>query len=220
MEGYDEKLNYKQIHLNWIKANPRFLPKLGLLDKTLYKSYYEEMLHRYNMSIRFNETAFMFLRDDYEFSKVKTNINSEVACMFGDVPENKNPTFFVTFNWSEGNFNKVKIFDGLQKLFRKSWVDNARGVFEFYGLKSNHPHFMCLIQVNKHKTIGRFRDKIFQSAIAQTLGKNFIDIKVAQSYHQDYLDLDKSPEKQECLEKDKIWRIDNGILSIYSKESI
>ena len=169
--------------------------------------------------IKFNETAYRYLRDDYEYNKVKKTINQDVAEMFGDVPENDNPTFFVTFNWSDSNFNKVKILDGLKKLFSKSWIDNAKGVFEYHGLKGNHPHFHSLIQVNKHKTVGRFADKIFQSALGKTLAKNFIDIKVAQNYHIDYLDLDKDTLKQECLDKDIVWRGENGFLELYTKDT-
>lgn len=216
MEHYNDSLDYKKLHLEWIKANRGFRPKRGV--EMRYSSYLEEMTDMYyNDGIKFNKTAYIYLRDDYNHSKASKSINEEVAVMFGDKPINTNPTFFVTFNWNDENFKIPVILKALEKLFSKSWIDEARGVFEYHGLHGNHPHFMCLIQVNKHKSFGRFKDKILQSAIAQTLGKNFIDIKIAKSFHQDYLDLDKSVEKEECLKNDCLWRISLGLHSEYKK---
>lgn len=218
MDEFDASKDYKTIHLEWIKANRSFRPKCGLNPN--YINYYDQMTAYYRETLKQQYTAYRWLRDDYMWSKKSKTINQEVAQMFGDEPINENPTFFITFNWSEDNFKIPSILTAIKKLFSKSWVDNARGVFEYHGLTNNHPHFMALVQVNKHKTFGRFKDKIFQSSLAQTLGKNFIDIKEAKTYHQDYLDLDKSNEKTECLEKDKVWRKSLGLLEEYNKKNI
>lgn len=216
MEGYREDVDYKKLHLEFIKANPRFRPLGGVSPN--YSSYFEQLSSLYHEgSIKSNKTAYIFLRDDYNHQKKSKSINDEVASLFGDIPENNNPTYFVTFNWNDDNFKKEKILDCIAKLFNKSWIDNASGVFEYHGLNGNHPHFHSLIQVNKHKTFGRFRDKIFQSAIASTLNKNFIDIKVARPYHIDYLEFDKKKEKSECLDKDICWRGENGLKEKYEK---
>lgn len=217
MEGYNENVDYKRLHLEWIKANRGFRPQRGLM--LMYNNYLDEMTAIYgDGTIKLNTTAYMYLRDDYNWSKKSKSINEEVAVMFGDKPENHNPTFFVTFNWSDENFKRDKVLDGLRKLFAKSWIDNARAVFEYNTEKGNHPHLMMLIQVNKHKTIGRFSDKIFQSSLASTLAKNFIDIKIGRPYHIEYMDLDKRPEKQMYLDADKIWRSNNGFAEEYKKE--
>lgn len=215
MDGYDETKDYKKMHLEWIKANPRFRPLGGVSPN--YPNYYSEIEDLYRLTIKTNKSRYLFLRDDYMHNKTSKSINAEVAEMFGDVPENNNPTYFVTFNWSDDNFKVDKILNALQKLFSKSWIDNAVGVFEYYGLNGNHPHFHSLIQVNKHKTFGRFRDKIFQSALGATLCKNFIDIKVARNYHTEYLEFDKRQEKTECMEKDKLFRREKGLNDIYQK---
>lgn len=217
MEGYKEDVDYKKLHLEYIKANPRFRPLGGVSPN--YSSYFEQLSSLYHEgSIKSNKTAYIFLRDDYNHQKKSKTINDEVATMFGDVPENNNPTYFVTFNWTDDNFKLDKILNAIQKLFSKSWIDNARGVFEYHGLQGNHPHFHSLIQVNKHKTFGRFMDKIVQSAMGSTLNKNFIDIKVARPYHLEYLEFDKRVEKTECLEKDIIFRRENNLKDVYIKE--
>lgn len=205
MENYDPAVDYKRLHLEWINANKSFRPRGGVMSN--YNSYYEEMTAMYGPhGFKRNESAYLCLRDDYNWHKHNKTVNDEVATIFGDKPVNNNPSFFVTFNWSDKNFKLDKILPGIEKLFKKSWIDNARGVFEYHGLEDNHPHFMCIIQVNKHKTWGRFKDKILQSALSQTLDKNFIDIKVHRSYHDDYLDLDKKQSKILCLERDVEWR--------------
>lgn len=216
MESYDESKDYKQIHLEWIKANRSFRPKRGISPQ--FSNYFDEMVYTYGPEgIKFNKTAYIYLRDDFFFSQKSKTINDEVASMFGCKIVNSNPSFFVTFNWTDENFKFDKIHKSMLKLFSKSWIDNAKAVFEYNTTKGNHPHAHMVIQVNKHKTFGRFKDKILQSCMASTLAKNFIDIKLAQSYHQDYLDGDKRQEKMPLVEADKIWRQSLGIKEEYTK---
>lgn len=220
MELFDETKDYKKLHIEWLKSKKGFRPRGGNPLPQLYSSYIdflEAMYYHTDGAYKHNSTAYLNLRDDYMWATKSTTILDEVAIMFGDTPKNDNPSFFVTFNWADSNFNTSKILKGVDKLFSKSWIDNAEGVFEYYGLHDFHPHFHCVIQVNKHKTIGRFRDKIFESALASTLAKNFIDIKVARDYHLEYIDGDKKIEKSECLEKDKLWRIENNLAEKYKK---
>lgn len=218
MEAFDESKNYKLIHLEWIKANRGFRPQRGIMPR--FATYLDEMTEMYETGgIKQNKTAFIYLRDDYNWSKRSKTIKDEVAEMFGDKPENNNPRYFITFNWSpdSSNFDIPKILLGIERLYKKSWIDEAKGVFEYHGLHGNHPHFMCLIQVNKYKTPSKIKEKIFESSLASTLQKNFIDIKLGKAWHIDYVDLDKSDAKKECIEKDVIWRKENGLQEFYEK---
>lgn len=222
MEEYNPKVDYKKLHCEWVREKKGFRPKGGNPLPLMYKTYLDYLSGMYygtDATFKRNETAYLLLKDDYNWAKRSANVVDEVAVMFGDVPKNDNPSYFVTFNWSPdcSNFNPEHAVKGVQRLFSKSWVDNARGVFEYHGLHGNHPHFMCIIQVNKYKKKYDFKDKILESSLAKGLAANFIDIKPCQEYHQDYLDLDKSSEKQECLEKDVIWRNENNLLHEYKK---
>lgn len=222
MEEYDPNKDYKRIHIEWLKNNKSFRPKGGNPLPQLYNSYIDYMTAMYYSEhgcFKSNQTAYICLKDDYLYTKRSKTINEEVAALFGDKVENENPSYFVTFNWSPDstNFNSEKVKKDVEKLFNKSWVDKARGVFEYHGLKGNHPHFHCIIQVNKYKKIYDFKKKMLESAMAYGLKPNFIDVKYHKQYHEDYIDLDKSPQKSDCLEKDKLWRQELGLQDEYIK---
>lgn len=222
MEEYDSTKDYKKLHIEWLRSKKGFRPRGGNPMPLLYNSYLDYMYAMYystDATYKRNETAFLLLKDDYKWSKNSTGVVDEVASMFGDKPQNDNPEYFVTFNWSPdgSNFDVEHCKKGVERLFNKSWVDNARGIFEYHGLTNNHPHFMCIIQVNKYKKIYDLKKKLFESSLAKGLAQNYIDIKVKNSYHDDYMELDKSPKKAESLEKDKLWRSENNLAEIYQK---
>lgn len=222
MEEYNPSKDYKRLHMEWLKENKSFRPKGGNPLPLLYNSYVDYMNAMYYSEhgcFKSNQTAYICLRDDFFWSRSSKSINEEVAAMFGCKVENNNPSYFVTFNWApdSSNFKVEKVKKDVEKLFSKSWVDKARGVFEYHGLKGNHPHFHCVIQVNKYKKIYDLRKKMLESAMASGLQSNFIDVKYHKDYHEDYIDLDKTPDKSECLEKDIIWRNELGLQHEYSK---
>lgn len=215
MEDYDPSIDYRQLHLEWIKKNRWFRPKSGVADWA--DSYYDQMSAMYRDTYKLHTTAYLLLRDDYKHSKVSADINTVVGRMFGDTPINTNPYYFVTYNWTTTNFDPKKAVVGVNRLFEKSWVDKALAVFEYHGIENNHPHLHIVIQVNKYKTIGKFREKMFEASLASGILKNFIDIKPGRPEHWDYTSGDKSLDKKECLEKDIIWRNENSLEHIYKK---
>lgn len=222
--GYDENVDYRTKHIEWLRSKKGFRPKGGNPLPMQFPTYLEYLNFTYfsndglsSKGDKRNRYAFMNLRDDVKWAHHSKDIVAEVDELFGFKPKNTNPTFFVTFNWNDSNFKLEHALKGVERLFSKSWVDNARGVFEYHTENGNHPHFMALIQVNCHKTLGKFRDKMFECSLANGLAKNFIDVKVAKSYHEDYIDLDKQESKREFLELDVEWRNNLGIKHEYSK---
>jgi hypothetical protein len=222
MEGYNSEIDYKNLHLEFIKANPRFRPKCGLLDR--YQSYLEQMQAMYygnDATIKLNTTAFLYLRDDYKWKKSgMKDINEKIALMFGDNPEQKDPVFFITFNFDNSKWDANKAINAVNKLFEKSWITSAYGVFEYYGSQQNHPHLMMKLVVNKYGKLGKLKDKLKETSLCTQLmsGINFLDIKLFQSYHNDYMQLDKSLEKKEQLDKDIVWRKVQGLPEFVEKK--
>lgn len=220
MQEYSPERDYKKLHIDWLREKKGFRPRGGNPLPQLYKSYIEYMIAMYygnDASIKENYTAYIYLRDDYNFSKNSKTILNEVAEMFGDVVQNDNPSYFVTFSWSKDNFNPTHAATAVQRLFSKSWIDKAEGVFEYYGLEGDHPHFHCVLQTNKYKKIYDFRKKMLESSLAKGLAPNFVDVKPAKAAHMDYVDGDKCPAKKECLEKDIIFRNENNLQHKYVK---
>lgn len=217
-EKYNPNTDYKTLHLAWLKEKKGFRPKIPCED--CFPNYYTQMEHAYRRGhLKLNTTAFLYLRDDYRHDKGGKSVSEEVAELFGDKVENKNPKFFVTFNWTDSNFDVDHALRGVERLFNKAWVDEGRGVFEYHGEKKNHPHFMCVIQVNKNKTLSKFKEKMVTSYIANGLNANFVDVKPWAPRHEDYVDLDKQQSKQEALDKDIIWRNEHGLAHEYKKNN-
>ncbi len=216
MEKFDETKNYKAIHLEWIKANKGFRPQRGVMS--MYGSYLEEMTDMYNETIKQNRTAYVYLRDDYNWKKSSRSINDEVALMFGDKPADTNPKFFITFNFSEDLFNSEKVLKDLAKFMSKDWIKSLAGAFEYHTETGGHPHLMMVISVDKYKN--KMLDKMKESILAKyckDLAK--IDVKRWQPFHDDYVAFDKDPKKKEYLEKDVLWRIEQNLPHSIKKDN-
>ena len=77
---------------------------------------------------------------------------------------------------------------------------------------------MFKLVVNKYGKKGKLLDKMAESALAKfTGGKSYIDVKPFLPCHTDYLQLDKTPDKSEYLEKDKLWRKENNLPEFIEK---
>lgn len=217
MEEYDETKNYKMLHLEWIKTNRTFRPKTGI--PIGYFSYLEYMSELYDSTIKNQRTAYIYLKDDYKWSKRSKSINEEVAIMFGDKPDNTANTFFVTFNFCPTKFNPLDAVKFVNRIYDKSWVTSAYGVFENYTENGNHPHFMMRIVVDKYNKKGKLLDKMLESSLAKlTSGRNFIDVKPYLKCHDDYLLLDKAVEKKKYLDMDIVWRKENNLPEYLEKK--
>lgn len=222
METYKEEVDYKRLHLDWIKANPRFKPKVSMLDRyTTYLEQMEAMYYSTDAVLKHNFTAYLYLRDDYKWkTSGAKDVNDRVAVMFGGKIEQKEPTFFVTFNFDNSKWNAIKALSACNKLLEKTWITSAYGVFEYHGNTQNHPHLMMKLVVNKYGKLGKLKDKLKETSLCTQLmnGINFLDIKIYQPYHDDYMQLDKALEKNQQIENDKVWRLEQGLPEFIEKK--
>jgi len=217
MAEYDASINYVRLHLDWIHANKTFKPKVGLdavpccgsIQK--FDTYYDQQEHYYRELKDPNRWAWMCLRDDVKWKNgAREDINQQVNIMFGITNAVEYPKFFVTFNFDKNKFDSSKVLVDLGKLMIKDWIKTLHGAFENYTEKGEHPHLMLVISVDKYKN--KIREKMITSPLAKYCGgANFIDIKRAQSYHNDYVSLDKDPKKQDYLDKDVLWRVEQNL---------
>lgn len=215
MSEYISDTNYVRLHLDWIQANKSFKPKGGLdtvvNGKPYYSSYYDQMSAMYKTLKNPNKYAYLALGDDVKFqSGGSRDINKLVKEMYGIVPKEDLPAFFITFNFDKKRFNSEKILSDLAKFLQLSWIKTCHAVFENYTENGEHPHLMMFVTVTKNQN--KMLDKMKESRLAKyCAGLNFIDVKRGKDYHQDYLLLEKTESKRECLEKDVIWRIENNL---------
>lgn len=217
MDNFDETKDYKSLHLEWIKANRGFRPKTAY--PAMFDSYFDFMSSMYyEGTIKLQRTAFLYLKDDYNWLKRSRSVNTEVAQLFGDKPDTLEKAFFITFNFDSKKFKADQVVKAVSKVFDKTWVDAAYGVFEYHTETGCHPHFMMKLVVNKYDKKGKLLDKMAESCLAKfTSGKNFIDVRPFLKEHEDYLQLDKAIEKKDYLEKDVIWRKENNLPEFLKK---
>lgn len=218
---YDPNIDYKSIHLEWIKAHKNFKPKGGLIissytGRYLYNTYYEQMEALYKDCYKSHKSGYILLKDDVNHMKCDDNIDEKVELLLGISSTEK---YFLTFNFSDDNFEIERIMPAFSRLMDKSYIVKLEAVFEYFGSKSNHPHIHMIVEVKgKDKTFGRFKKLIRQTQLYKLLSAdNFFDIKKFGSHHEDYVDGNKKDAKMENVEKDKIWRQQYKLDDIYIK---
>lgn len=218
---FDSAVDYMTLHIEWADKHKSFKPKD--FNSKMYNSYKEELVALYlgnDKVIKSQRTAYTLMKMDLQYMYTLRDVDTKVNEIFGIEPVVELTSFFVTFNIDPKKFDAQKLIKAIESLKIKDWVAGFYGVMEYYGEKSNHPHLMCKISVaDKYKKWGKFKDKMKQTIIFRNFmaGDNFLEVKKFESYHDDYLALDKSPKKQESLDKDIIWRNENSIPHFFEK---
>ncbi len=231
--GYNPEVEWYWLLVRLLRENKSYTPPwAGEIGHGRYLSYI--MDERLKGRLDNNKTCYCYYRDDFRAihdKKEKKETAYEEACIhFGIKQPDLGPKtvkWFVTFNWAPdcSNFDQKHIVDvGIPALFTKSYVVDARGVFEFHsseGKGKNHPHFMCIIECtidNKTKYLKSFKQKMTEATISRDLADNYVDIIKYAPRHDPYVDLDKCEEKQEALAKDVVWRQERLLKEEYHRD--
>lgn len=222
-KSYVETTDYVQLHIDWILKNNKY----ALANAGVYCDYYDIMSSVYKdipsdrkcscdkidfpHSLR-NHTAFKLLLSDIRLSKRSVETLQMLEKVAMEDQEGSTNKYFVTIGFNHQTFTPKAALTAVNAVFRKSFVNSAEGVFEFYRTNGEHPHIHIIMEVPKMRC-GMLVTKIFQSAGMSkiVLSRNFIDVKECQLYHYDYLEGNKIEEKMECCEKDKLWREQNNL---------
>ena len=203
---YDPEIDYVRLHLDFCIAHPNF-------NKNKYGtvSYIEMVRHIWAKPRKENnETAYKWLLSDLaelhgrsttaiqSFEKQYKEMNETVSSIF----------YFVTINFEEESFKSETALEMINSLITKDFVLSLKGVFEYYTETGHHPHFMCKLETLGKVSKGRLAQKIYQTKNIRKLikGPNFIQVMPFMNYHVDYLDLIKTEDKQDNIQKDYEWR--------------
>lgn len=219
---YDSSIDYRSIHLEWIKKYKHFKPKGGLAlalnsSQPAYKTYYDQMEDMYNNVYKLHKTAYLLLRDDIKHFTVRDDIDDKVSQVLGLVQTQK---YFITFNFNDNNFDLSKILPAFERFKQKTYIHKMDAVFEYHGSRGNHPHIHMVVEVKgADRTFGRFKKVMKQTQLYKLLAAdNFFDIKAYNpARHEDYIDGNKRAEKEALVAKDKVWRTSLGLEHIYLK---
>jgi len=221
-KSYVESTDYVQLHFDWILKNNRY----AIANAGVHSDYYDIMSSVYkDMAVdkkcccdkisyphsQRNHTAFKMLLTDMRLSK-KSVDNLQILEKVAMEDQGSTNIYFITIGFNHQTFTVKAAMMAINAVFRKSFVDSAEGVFEFYRTNGEHPHIHIIMEVPKMRP-GILVTKIFQTAGMSkvVLSRNFIDVKPCEEYHYKYLEGNKIEEKMECCEKDKLWREQNQI---------
>lgn len=222
---YNPNVNYKDKHLELLSEKKWYCPIWAFAQVKGFGSYGDmihSMYYGIDSCVKMNETAYMYYEDDTNAieKRSRKTASQEARETFGltAVKSSKYPDkWFITFNWAPdcSNFNIKRVEQGVQRLFMKEYVLEARGCFEFYGSKKNHPHFMCVLKIdtthNSIDNINKFKKVIKEASLAYKLKDNFIQFQAFEERHDDYVDLIKCDAKQDALDRDRNWRHEKGL---------
>jgi len=230
--GYKPEVEWYWQLVKLLKEHKSYTPPWAECGHGHYLSHI--MDERVKGRLNNNKTCYCLYRDDFkaihEKKENKKTAYEEACIHFGIKQEDIGPRtikWFVTFNWEPdcSNFDQKHIVDvGIPALFTKSYIVDARGVFEFYstdGKGKNHPHFMCIIECikdNKTSYPSSMVDKMKEATIAKGLARNYVSVKKYGNHHEAYVDLTKCEEKQEALAKDVVWRQERLLKDQYHRD--
>lgn len=228
MSRYNEKFDYVNAHLQWIRDHPKFESKAhSSIPLVMFgrfniekSSYVDTMTEWYTTSTSpfINKIAYMNYYDDIKWMEESKQINLTLTKK--DFETN---VFFVTIGFNHQEFTCVKAFELIQSILNSSKVlDGSFAVLENYRVNGEHPHVHMKIYSSglTHKFILIQTMSRAKHAKKLILAKNFIDVKNFETYHDSYLDGDKIDEKTPFVEKDKVWRTKNKIPDKIYKDTV
>lgn len=219
MSRYNEKYDYVAAHLQWIRDHPKFESKvhstlpLVMFGKFQFEkqSYIDIMTEWYTTSSSpfLNKIAYMNYYDDIKWLEESKQINLTLTKK--DFETN---VFFVTIGFNHQEFTCIKAFELIQSILNSDKVlDGSFAVLENYRANGEHPHVHMKIYASGQT----YKSILIQTMIRAKhskkliLAKNFIDVKAFESYHDSYLDGDKTDDKLSYVDKDRQWRLKNKI---------
>lgn len=214
-------------HLAWIKSHPAYAG----FDFPSHLSYYELQRVTYDNLLRSYEqrpaiyTRFlpqdiakeMFMKD-LQKHKAHTVIAADLAKELGLVKLD-NEHLFITIGFNHQTFTVPLFKKWIEKFVQLKWVSMLKAKFELYRENGEHPHIHMIIKTDKIQSKSQTIQKIWKSSGIKTIVLNscFIDYKICEPYHFQYIDGNKQQSKLQYVEKDIEFRKNNNIPEFYTK---
>lgn len=206
-----------QLHLQWIKKHPSFVPLDGVSQ--FHKSYYEEMVAFYKQAnerpiFRQLDLAKAYFDDDIKLcNSITARLHEYENNVLKDAPR----AWFITLNFDDTTFTPEKADAVVNKILSFDWVFSCMAVMEFHKTGGFHYHVHMYITCNLPKS--KVIEKLFATKGIKVLikKKNFIDCKEGFSEHKLYVQGIKQDSKEELVKLDREMRKRFGIPEIYHK---
>jgi len=203
------EIDFISAHLSWVKRNPSFSPKYAQ-DIEPGRSYYQSLCDLYCPATTGNQVpqiiAKMMYKSDREWAE-NSKVIDNLVCKEIIYEKKLVPTaYFVTIGFNHQTWSVDKCVKAISKLMDFDWVLKCKANFELYRENGEHPH--CHFYIETYEPKSKVLEKLFRPKYIQdiVLKKSFIDIKKAELYHMDYINLVKTSGKMSYVEKDIEWR--------------
>jgi hypothetical protein len=206
--------DFMSAHLDWIKKNPTFSPKYAhdIEDgRTYYKSI-QDLYHTWQGSDELKQCVAEKLYDsDMLWLEQSLEIKKLIVKKILTAKKLDPSEWFVTIGFNHQTWTVDKCIKTISKLMDFDWVESCKANFELFRENGEHPHCHFLIKTFEPKS--KVLEKLFRPKYVQeiVLKKSFIDIKKAELYHYDYINLNKTHSKLPYVQNDVEWREKNGI---------
>jgi len=202
----------KSAHLQWIRNHPRFTGR-----DTYNYPYIEIMEQTYKHPSITDELAMLFFQSDIKwYDECNTLIMNIVS-------KSKAPplpdSLFITIGFNHQTWSPQKCHAAIENLLTLTFIKSCIGVFELHRENGVHPHVHLLITTDKKYPKSKIIDKIYLAKSIKDLvvGKQFIDYKIAEPYHQQYIGGNKQESKLQYVNQDNLYKEAQGIPYNYIK---
>lgn len=216
-------MDWKTLHLAWIKRHEKFVPKGGYLFDSV--PYYDVMSDMYQYQKACSQNcAKLFYESDLKWFELQEKQQNQIAkSVLQSDPEHLRE-IFVTIGFNHQTWDIPSCVKVIEKIVNASWVHSVRAVFELHRKNGEHPHCHFLIKqsdqlTRKDRTKSKVLERLWAIAGMKKVcrEKSFIDYKIAETWHYDYIELKKTSDKMPYVDKDKQWRIENNIPEYWEK---
>jgi len=201
-------MDYKSLHLAFLKSNPQFCPKFS---QDYSEPYFNIMSELYRNRHVTNIHAQMFYEADMQWKKVCADaIKSHIKQAHKNDPS---APVFVTIGFNHQTWNIASCVKVIETITKHKFIKTIYAVFEYHRENGLHPHVHMLITPSEPITKSKLIEKIWATAGIKkvVLKKSFIDYKIACDYHHNYILGEKQESKLQYVQQDKEWRFENGI---------
>lgn len=207
-------MDYKSLHLAFIKKTPSFSPKYAQ-DYT--EPYYDIMVQLYKQKFITNEIAQRMMLSDMQWYNT---CNLQLQKLTRSVTKaNPMQPLFVTIGFNHQTWSIPSCVKVIQTIIKFDWISSVCAVFEYHRENGLHPHCHMLIHLSEPLAKCKVLEKIWAAAGIKkvVLQKSFIDYKIAEEYHYKYILGEKKELKMPFVEKDIQWRKQNNINDYFCK---
>lgn len=215
---------FRDAHIYWVSTHKQFIQGTyvdsncyGITDMdVLHQMYFGDGNFPDSINREMERLAKKQLKDDIQRFTLTQQAIAQVL-----IPEQSKDDIFLTIGFNHQTWKVDVCKSVIERVMALPFVKRCEAVFELFRENGEHPH--CHFYIETHNKI--VKSKVLEKVWAVkdikkvVLNKNFIDYKVAQPIHKNYVKGIKREDKLQYVKLDEMWRHDNNIPDLFVKES-